>query len=219
VRSRQLRLAHGWILYRDLGASELLVQEFVRPAIRAVPSSMARRLGPCRISLPAQAEADVISRWTATGGALEVVVATGGSEEHDIAMELLVCLGQALWERLSETELREYWTILRNEIDSGIEGEIDEQALDEKRSLFESRSHANSPRQVENYGRTSFAGTAAEFIHCLWHDVSIRSGENYLPAKTLRRRLELLSRWFPPDRGHRLFPPARRQPGTPRPAG
>ena len=209
MQSRPLRLAHKWILSRDSGISESLVRDFIRPAVRAVPSSMARRLRPCRIALLAQAEADVTSRWTTTNSALEVSLTIGEFEEHDIAMELLVCLGQALWERLSVAELSAYWTILRDEINSGIEGEIDEQALDEKRSLLESRSHANSARHLESYGCSSFAGTAAEYVHCLWHDVSIRSGADYLPAEPLRRRLELVARWFPPDRGYRLFPPAR----------
>src|SRR6516225_10181490 len=207
MQCRRLRLAHRWILSCDSGTSESLVREFIRPAVRAVPSSMARRLSPCRIALLAQAELDVTSRWTTTASALEVSVTTNDFEEHDIAMEVLICLGQALWERLSVTELSAYWTILRDEINSGIEGEIDEQALDEKRSLLESRSHANSARHLESYGCSSFAGTAAEYVHCVWHDVSIRSGADYLPATPLRRRLELLARWFPPDRGHRLFPP------------
>jgi hypothetical protein len=215
MQSRRLRLAHRWTLSRDPGIPESLVREFIRPAVRAVPSSMARRLGPCRIALLAQAEADVTSRWTTTTSALEVSVTASGFEEHDIAIELLVCLGQALWERLSVAESSAYWTILRDEIDSGIEGEIDEQALDEKRSLLESPSHAKSARHLERYGCSSFAGTAAEYIHCLWHDVSIRSGANYLPAEPLRRRLELMARWFPPDRGYRLFPPARPQAGPP----
>jgi hypothetical protein len=140
---------------------------------------------------------------------------TNELEEHDIAMELLVCLGQALWERLSVAELRAYWTILWDEINSGIEGEIDEQALAEKRSLLERLSHAESARHLESYGCSSFAGTAAEYVHCLWHDVSIRSGADYLPAQRLRRRLELLARWLPPDRGYSLFAPARRHAGPP----
>jgi hypothetical protein len=195
---------------RDWSTSESLVGEFIRPAVRAVPASLACRLGPCRISLLEQVAAGVTSRWTTTAGALEVSVTTAQSEEHDIAMELLLCLGQALWERLSAAELRAYWTILWNEIHSGIEGEIDEPALEEKRSLFESRSHAKSARRLERYGCASFAGTMAEYVHCLWHDVSIRRGANYLAAEPLRRRLELLARWFPPDRGYRLFPAARR---------
>ena len=46
---------------------------------------------------------------------------TAGIEDHDIAMELLLCVGQALWERLSDGELREYWLVLDQEIRAGIE--------------------------------------------------------------------------------------------------
>ena len=144
MQSSPPRLAHGWTLSRSSGMSQALVREFIRPAVRAVPSSMARRLGSCRISLPAEAEADVTSQWTITNSGLEVSVTTTGFEEHDVAMELLLCLGQALWERLSDAEIRAYWMLLCDEISMGIEGEIDEQALEEKRTLFESRSHANS---------------------------------------------------------------------------
>jgi hypothetical protein len=144
---------------------------------------------------------------------LEVTVTTKGLEEHDVAMELLLCLGQVLWERLSETEFRAYWMLLCDEISAGIEGEIDEQALEEKRFLFECRSHANSAGRLTRYGRASFAGTMAEYVHCLWHDVTVRIGPAYLSAQPLRRRLELMARWFPPDRGQRLFPAAQRPAG------
>ena len=142
--TRTPRLAHGWQLVRGPGLSDALVREFIRPAVRAVPSSLARRLGACRISLPGEVAAGVASRWTMTDGGLEVSVTTEGIEDHDIAMELLLCLGQALWEKLSDAELRAYWILLSDEIGAGIEGEIDEQALDEKRSLLNSRSHATS---------------------------------------------------------------------------
>jgi hypothetical protein len=141
-------------------------------------------------------------------GGMEVSVTTAGIEEHDAAMELLLCLGQGLWERLADGELRAYWMLLCDEISMGIEGEIDEQALDEKRSLFESRSHAKSGQRLTRYGRSSFAGTAAEYVHCLWHEVTVRTGPDYLPVAPLRRRLELMARWFPPNRGYRLFPVA-----------
>jgi hypothetical protein len=148
-----------------------------------------------------------------TDGGLEVSVTTKGFEEHDVAMELLLCLGQSLWERLSDAELRAYWMLLCDEISAGIEGEIDEQALEEKRSLFDRRSHANRAEQLRRYGCASFAGTAAEYVHCLWHEVTVRTGPDYLPTQPLRRRLELMARWFPPDRGHRPFPAAQRPPG------
>src|ERR1039457_6234962 len=109
-----LRLTHGWTLARGPSLSVALVREFIRPAVRAVPCSMARRLGPCRISLPAEVASGVASRWTMTNGGLEVSVTAAGFEEHDVAMELLLCLGQGLWERLSDGELRAYW-MLRSE--------------------------------------------------------------------------------------------------------
>ena len=68
---------------------------------------------------------------------------------------------QALWERLSDGELRAYWMLLGDEISIGIEGEIDEQALEEKRGLFEKPSPANNVKRLRRYGRASFAGTAA----------------------------------------------------------
>ena len=204
MHSGALRLAHRWTLLRRPGLSHALVREFIRPAVRAVPASMARRLGHCRISLEI-ADPTVASQWTETEAGLAVSVMTAGSEDHDIAMELLLCLGQALWEKLSDGELREYWLVLDQEIRAGISGEIDEQALEEKRSLLASRVHARSRRQLARYGRAAFAGTAAEYVHCLWHEVTARTGPDHLPAPQLRRRLELLAGWFPPDRGYRLF--------------
>ena len=209
-----LRLAHGWTLVRGPSLSAALVREFIRPAVRAVPSSLARRLGSCRISLPSEVASGVASRWTMANGGLEVSVTTVGIEEHDVAMELLLCLGQVLWERLSDGELRAYWMLLCDEISMGIEGEIDEQALEAKRSLFESRSHANNVKRLTGYARASFAGTVAEYVHCLWHEVTVRTGPDHLPVAPLRRRLELMARWFPADRGYRLFPAALRRAGA-----
>lgn len=209
------RLAHGWRLVRGASMSAALVREFIRSAVRAVPSAMALRLGSCRISLPAEAPAGVASRWTFTNGGLEVSVTTAGFKDHDVAMEFLLCLGQGLWERLSDVELRAYWTLLGDEISMGIEGEIDERALEEKRCLFESRSHANDMERLARYGRASFAGTVAEYVHCLWHEVTVRTGPDYLPAPPLRLRLELLAQWFTPNRGYRLFPVAQRRAGPP----
>jgi hypothetical protein len=209
------RLAHGWTLVRGPSLSATLVREFIRPPVRAVPCSMARRLGSCQISLPAEVAHGVASRWAITNGGLEVSVTTAGIEEHDVAMELLLCLGQGLWERLPDGELRAYWMLLYDEISMGIDGEIDEQALEEKRSLFESRSHANNVKRLTRYGRASFAGTVAEYVHCLWHEVTVRTGPDYLSVAPLRRRLELFARWFPPNRGYRLFPPALRPSPSP----
>ena len=120
-------------------------------------------------------------------------------------MELLLCLGQALWSKLSYNQRKAYWLLVDEEINAGITGEIDEDALEQKTLLLSGRNSA-AGRRLECSGSASFARTAAEYVHCLWHDVTVRSGTDFLPARQLRRRLELLSRWYPPAPGHPLFP-------------
>ncbi len=187
-----------------------IVREFVVPAARAVPSTMAKRIGNCRIILTARLErpggAELSSRWSDAGAKLEIVVAANDVSPHDVAIEILLCLGQALWEKTTAAEREAYWKMLGAEIEAGAAGEIDEAALREKRALLASRISARSLRRFQKYARASFAATAAEYVHCLWHDVTIRSGPEHLPAAWLRRRLEMLARWFPPKRGYRLFP-------------
>jgi len=168
---------------------------------------MARLLGHCRIALVPRFDDPLrASQWSETGQIVDICVATLSAQEHDVALELLLCLGQVLWERLSSTEREAYWRLIKAEIDGGVTGEIDEDALAAKRVLMANHAHAGSPRYLEQYGRASFAAAAAEYVHCLWHDVNIRTGPEYLPALHLRRRLRLLERWFPPNPGYRLFP-------------
>jgi hypothetical protein len=151
-----------------------------------------------------------VSEWSRQHATLDISVRAAGAEAHDIAMEVLLCLGQALWERLRVDERTAYWRLLDAEIGAGVTGEIDEDALEAKRLLLAGRVRARSARYLERYGYASFAATAAEYVHCLWHDVSVRTGPEHLPAQQLRRRLELLAGWFPPDRGYSLFPAGRK---------
>ena len=222
-----MRLAHGWMLESSATGAESVIREYVRPAVRAIPRALARRFGGCRIRLRnhlANPEHSSVWSWmgdgnaafptgfreldralTPPGGGLEVELACAGFDPHDIGMELLLCLGQALWERTRGAERESWLGILRAETDAGISGEIDEEALREKQRLLLSRASARNRRRLERYARASFASTAAEYVHCLWHDVHVRGGPEHLPAVWLRGRLELFARWFPPDRGYRLF--------------
>ena len=205
-------IAHGWPLCAGREISETLISDFIRPAVHSVPPRMARQLGRRRVSVVEDlGRPSVASRWTATGLGLEISLATAGREDHDIALELLLCLGQALWEKLSYSQRNSYWLLLDDEIAAGTPGEIDENALKQKRLLWANRNSAGSSRRLERYGCASFAGTAAEYVHCLWHDVTVRTGPTFLPARQLRRRLELLARWYPAGQGHRLFPRGDRQ--------
>jgi hypothetical protein len=201
------RLGHGWELSAVYATSATLISRFIRPAVRSIPPAMALQLGFCRVSVVDDLGGPtVVSRWTDTGRELEIEIATAGREGHDVALDLLLCVGQALWTKLTGDQQKAYWLLLDAELRAGIPGEIDEDALRQKKALLSGRFSATSSRRLERYGAASFAGTAAEYIHCLWHDVTIRSGPDFLPAPQLRRRLRLLSQWYPPAPGHQLFP-------------
>jgi hypothetical protein len=202
-----LRLAHGWRLVDRSGVPEEIIRNFIQPAVRSVPRALAARLKRCRISLPTLLMNPALaSQWFTIKDGFKIELASEGIDGHDLAMELLLCLGQALWEAALPDERKAYLKLLRAEIEAGVPGEIDQESLREKRSLFSCRAFARSRSRLEQYARSSFAATVAEYVHCLWHDVTVRTGSEHLPALWLRRRLEFLARWLPPDRGLRLFP-------------
>lgn len=201
----EVELAHGWRL--DAGtASVELVREFVVPAVAAIPAAFAARLGACRIVLAARlGEPSAASRWTRAKQETIIEIAVEGGGHHDAAMELLLCAGQILWETARPAERQGYLKLLAAENEAGVEGEIDEDALREKRRLHLSAASARNLFRLERYARASFAHTAAEYIHGLWHDVTLRAGLGHLPAVWLRRRLKALARWYPPNPGYSLF--------------
>jgi hypothetical protein len=200
-------ISHGWQLQAANEIPAELISDFIRPAVRAIPPVMARQLGRCRVFLVENLGLpSIASRWTLTDTHLEIRLAAAARESHDIALELLECVGQALWETLAESQRKAYWMLLDDEIGAGVTGEIDEDALEEKNRLLSGPGSAASGRRLERYGAASFSGTAAEYVHSLWHDVTVRTGPGFLPADSLRRRLELVARWYPPGRGYRLYP-------------
>src|SRR6266851_2219436 len=174
-------------------------EEAIREALACLPASLAQRLGPVRFAVRASDE-DVASRWRWGEAGVEVEVNESETSPHDCALELLTSLGQALWHSGSAGERRAWLELLRQEIEAGFEGEIDERALREKRAMLSSRMLAASPRRLERYAEASFAGTMAEYVHSLWHEVTVQAGPDYLPPPWLRRRFGLFSRWFPAAR-------------------
>src|SRR5437867_1842915 len=88
-----LRLAHGWRLAERPDVSEEIIRNFIRPAVRAVPSALAVRLKSCRISLPpGVTNGALTSQWVQTHDGLEIEVSSEGIDGHDLALELLLCL-------------------------------------------------------------------------------------------------------------------------------
>ena len=96
------RLGHGWELCAVRAISATLISRFIRPAVRAIPPAMAQQLGFCRVSVVDDLGGPtVVSRWTASGRELEIEIATAVRKGHDVALDLLLCVGQALWTKVT----------------------------------------------------------------------------------------------------------------------
>ena len=149
---RWLRLAHGWRI-DAAGTARDVIDSFIRPVVRAVPTLLAGRLVRCDISLPVQLEGDAASRWSIADDWIGIEVAREGVDPHDLAIDVLVCVGQVLWEFVTPNERRTWLLALRTEIANHVRGEIDEPAVLQKRNLLSSPATARSRRHMNEYAR------------------------------------------------------------------
>src|SRR5450631_2390730 len=95
----------------------------------------------------------VVSRWSASGRELEIEIVAAGREGHDVALELLLCVGQALWTKLTGGQQKAYWLLVDSELRAGTPGEFDEDALRQKKALLAGRFSAISRRRLASFCR------------------------------------------------------------------
>ncbi len=203
-----IELAHGWLLCATAPLSPEQAEAVLCEPAAAVPHSAASRLGSLRLYavsyLACGGEADFASDeptqgeqhsslWLERPEGLHLFLSFGDASAHDTGFELLAALGELLVPRLSDEEFARYAKLLERELHEGARGEIDEDALEARNS------------GQEDYVSVSLAGTLAEYMHALWHDVELRHGPEHLPTKFLRRRFDLLRELFPPNPGYNLF--------------
>ncbi len=214
------RLAHEWELHSAVTLSPAEERTIVREPVQAVPAAIAQRLGKVRVLVVAYIACletgDVICRqkpkgdahtaaWLETPERINVLLASRELDAHDTGFELLGSVAELLRPRLATSELDAYSQILEEEVRHGVRGEIDEEALNAKQTYLASRSGRRVRVQFERYRDISFASTATEYVHGLWHDVQIRVGPEHLPVAQLRRRMDLLAALFPPNPGYHVF--------------
>jgi hypothetical protein len=204
-----ITLPHGWILH-TLGPQD--AGDVVYEPAAAIPASLAALLGPLHLyAVPyigcqegcqgsrflaewePPAGEDHSSVWLELDDGIHLFLAFEGSTAHDVGFELLAAVGELAVPRLDDTHFSVYARLLTRELAEGASGEIDEDAFDAKQSA------------AVDYTAVSLASTIAEYVHALWHDVELRQGPEHLGPQWIRRRFELLSEWFPPNAGYRLF--------------
>lgn len=106
------------------------------------------------------------------------------------------------------SEVEEAFTrLVRDELNSRVHGEVDEQGWQLKQSLLRRQSKVRrESKAFRAYVRQAFIDTLTLYLHGICCDIDVEPGPRQLPSRFLRRRLELLHSYFPPPPGYAVFP-------------
>src|SRR5579875_1334933 len=97
--------------------------------------------------------------------------------------------------------------IVREELTTGIHGEVDDESWQAKQTLL--RRQANVKREsplFADYVRQSFVDTLTLYLHGICCDIDVETGPRQLPSRYLRKRLNYLRALYPPPTGYAVFP-------------
>lgn len=215
-------LAHDWELVSSIPLTPAEDRSMVREPARAVPAVLAERLGKVRVLIvpyigcfdagdsvcqakPAGETHTAV--WSEEQGRLNLVLAGRELDAHDTGFELLASIAQMVLPKLTGDEMSGYAALIESELTAGAGGEIDKESLNAKTAYLKQRVNGGprAAKRLSQYIDTSLAGTLAEYMHGLWHDVQIRVGPEHLPVEQLQKRMIWLARLFPPNPGYDLF--------------
>jgi hypothetical protein len=214
-------LAHGWELHAAVLLTPAEERTMVREPAQAIPDKIAARVGPLRILvvpfIACFKSGDAVSFtkpdvethsavWLENSGRTDLILASKEFDAHDTGFEFLATVAQLIAPKVTRQEMEAYSQLIKDEIEQGVRGEIDQDALDAKQAYLSARD--GSPQREKSYSayrESSLVSTLAEYMHGLWHDVQIRVGPEHLPVAQLRHRMTLLAEWFPPNSGYELF--------------
>src|SRR2546426_316228 len=100
-----------------------------------------------------------------------------------------------------------YFRVLREELSSEVNGEVDERSWHLKQGLL--RRQTNIRRETKlfrEYAVQSFSDTLTLYLHGICCDIDVETGPRQMPSRYLRKRLELLHSLYPPPDGFAVFP-------------
>jgi hypothetical protein len=101
----------------------------------------------------------------------------------------------------------QYCTVLREELNSGVHGEVDEESWHMKQGLLRRQTNVRKETKLfRDYARQSFIDTLTLYLHGICCDIDVETGPRQLPSRHLRKRLNLLFALFPPPNGYAVFP-------------
>jgi hypothetical protein len=110
-------------------------------------------------------------------------------------------------DRWSEEAQEEYSILIREELNAGVHGEVDEESWRLKQNLVRRQSSTRRETKLfREYARQSFIDTLTLYLHGICCDIDVETGPRQLASRHLRRRLNVLHSLYPPSTGYAVFP-------------
>jgi len=126
------------------------------------------------------------------------------SEYHYRFYHVLATLAANLW---SDEAQSKYTTLLREELNAGVHGEVDEESWHLKQALLHRQANVRKETKVfRDYVRQSFIDTLTLYLHGICCDIDVETGPRQLPSRYLRKRLLALYSLYSPPTGYAVFP-------------
>src|ERR1700736_2649599 len=112
----------------------------------------------------------------------------------------------------SSDEQNAYSGLIREELNAGIHGEVDEESWHLKQALLRRQSNVRKETKLfREYARQAFVDTLTLYLHGICCDIDVETGPRQLPRRYLRKRLNVLYSLYPPRAGLAVFPEHQKQ--------
>jgi hypothetical protein len=126
------------------------------------------------------------------------------AEYHYRLYRRLAALIADKWDELTADLYR---TLIRQELENSVHGEVDDDSWHAKQKLLRKNVHVTrDSKALDDYVRQSFIDTLTLYLHGICCDIDVETGPRQLPSRHLRKRLQLFKAQYPPPVGYSVFP-------------
>ena len=148
--------------------------------------------------------------WTScvlTKGEAVLAFALEEQEIADYHYRFYHLLAELVADQRTDEGRRAYSALLREELSSEVNGEVDESSWHLKQAIVRRQSHsARDTKAFLEYERQSFIDSLTLYLHGICCDIDVETGPRQLPSRYLRKRLVLLQSLYGPPEGYAVFP-------------
>ncbi len=110
-------------------------------------------------------------------------------------------------DRWADDAQSSFSSLLREELNAGVHGEVDEESWHEKQGLLRRQSNVRRETKLfRDYAHAAFTDTLTLYLHGICCDIDVETGPRQLASRYLRRRLNLLYALYPPPEGYAVLP-------------